>query len=187
MEARMNNVIRNKFIATTMILMLAISLASLPLPARERRGSDVVVTLTDGSKIKGELLAVKTDALLVFDRAAHQGMSIDLGQIAKVKVLKTFWGLTGMVFGFGLGTGIAKLTYDDSKCCGDQMEVGLIIMSLCTLAGGIFGAFKSMPIKITLAGESSLSAQQNLEKLKRHAREKDSTKPVDLENAENLK
>jgi hypothetical protein len=91
-----------------------------------------------------------------------------------------------MVFGFGVGTGIAKLTYTDSHCCSDQGEVALIIMSICILAGGIFGAVKSAPTKITLAGESSLSAQQNLEKLKRHAREKGSDKPLDLENAENL-
>jgi hypothetical protein len=183
MEARMNDLKRNKFIATTMLLVFVISLASLPLSAGERRGSDVVVTLTDGSKIKGELLAVKTGALLVFERAAHQGKSIDLGQVANVKVLKTFWGLTGMVFGFGLGTGIFKLTYDDSKCCGDQMGSSLIILAICTLAGGIFGALKSVPTQITLTGGSYQRTQQNLEKLKRYAREKDGTKPVDLENA----
>jgi hypothetical protein len=172
MEARMHTLIRNKFIAATLIFVLAVTLARMPLPATERQGSTVVVTLIDGSKVKGELLAVKTDALLVFDSAAHQGKNIDLGQIAKVKVLKTFWGLTGMVFGFGLGTGIAKLTYDDSKCCGDQMESSFIILAICTLVGGIFGTLKSVPTKITLTGESSLSVQQNLEKLKRHAREK---------------
>ena len=182
----MSNLIRNKFIATTLIFVLAITLASLPLPARERRGSDVVVILTDGSKIKGELLAVKTDALLVFDRAAHQGKRIDLGQVARVKVLKTFWGFTGMFFGFGLGTGIAKLTYDESEFYVPQMRVSLIIMAVCTLAGGIIGAVKSVPTKITLAGESSLSIQQNLEKLKRHARERESVAPGDLQNAERL-
>jgi hypothetical protein len=187
MEARMNDLKRNKFIATTMLLVFVISLASLPLSAGERRGSDVVVTLTDGSKIKGELLAVRTGALLVSERAAHQGRSIELRQVAKVKVLKTFWALTGMVFGFGVGfgaaVGIGKLSHDDSKCCGDQMGASLILMSIFTLAGGIFGALKSVPTQITLTGGSYQRTQQNLEKLKRYAREKDGTKPVDLENA----
>jgi hypothetical protein len=187
MEARMNKLIRNKFMATASIFVLAISLVSLPLPARERRGADVVVVLTDGSKVKGELLAVKTDALLIFDRAAYQGKRIDLGQIARVKVLKTFWGFTGMFFGFGLGTGIAKLTYDESEFYVHQMRVSLIIMAVCTLAGGIFGTVKSVPTQIALAGESSLGAQRNLEKLRRHAREKESAKPANLENGENPK
>jgi predicted membrane protein len=172
MEAGMNNFIRNKRIARTVIFVLAITLAGLPLPAGERRGSDVVVVLIDGSKVKGELLAVKTDALLIYDKNSFQGKSIDLGQIAKVKVLRTFWGLTGMVFGLGVGVGIARLTYDESEFYVHQMRTSLIIMAFCTLAGGIFGAVKSAPTKITLIGESSLNVQQNLEKLKRHAREK---------------
>jgi len=184
----MNNFIRNKFVAASLAFVLAISLVSLPLPARERRGSDVVVTLTDGSKIKGEMLAVKTDALLVFDRAAHQGKSIDLGQIARVKVLKTFWGLTGIVFGLGAGTGLLTLIPPSrSNFYVNEMKGRLKVMMIFTLAGGVFGAFKSVPTKITLAGESSLSVQQNLEKLRRYAREKGFAEPVDSENVENLK
>lgn len=180
----MNILLSKKFIATTLIFVLAITMARLPLPAKERRGSTVVVTLIDGSKVKGELLAVKTDALLVYDSAAHQGKSIELQQVAKVKVLKTFWAQTGLLVGLGVGTGIAKLTYDDSNFYVDEMRSSLIIMTIFTLAGVVFGAVKSVPKKISLTGESSQSVQKTLEKLRRYAREKDAEKPVDLETAQ---
>ncbi len=175
----MNNLIRNRFIATALIFVLAFTMVSLPLSARERRGSTVVVTLIDGSKVKGELLAVKTDALLVYGSAARQGKSIDLQQVAKVKILKTFWALTGIVFGMGAGTGLLTLIPPSrSNFYVDEMESRLIIMMIFTLAGGVFGAYKSFPKKITLTGESFRSVQQNLERLRRYAREKDSGKPA---------
>lgn len=183
----MNVLTSNKFIATTLIFMLAITVARLPLPAKERKGSTVVVTLIDGSKVKGELLAVKKDALLVYDSSARQGKSIDLRQIAKVKVLKTFWVLTGMVFGLGVGMGISKLTVNSNKT--DFHDIGnyLLLPFITTLSGVIIGASASLPKKISLIGESSQSVQQNLEQLKRYAREKDTEKPVDLEEVAKLK
>jgi hypothetical protein len=187
MEAKMNIFINNKFIATTLIFVLAITAASLPLPARERRGSDVVVTLIDGGKVKGELLSVKKDALLVYDNSSRQGKSIELQQVAKVKVLKTFWGLTGLVAGLGVGTGVAGLLHNDSNFYVDEMESSLMIMTLFSLAGMVYGIVKSAPKKIFLAGESSRSVQENLEKLRRYARERDPEKPTALGNATNLK
>lgn len=183
----MNVLKRDKFIATTLIFVLAISAASLPLPARERRGSDVVVTLIDGGKVKGELLSVKKDALLVYDNSSRQGKSIELQQVAKVKVLRTFWGLTGLVVGLGVGTGVAGLLHNDSNFYVDEMGSSLILMTLFSLAGMAFGIVKSAPKKISLTGESSQSVQENLEKLRRYARERDTEKPTAPESVTNLK
>ena len=50
----MDILLSTKLMKTTLIFVLAISLAHLPLPAKDRRGATVVVTLIDGSKVKGE-------------------------------------------------------------------------------------------------------------------------------------
>ena len=54
--------------------MIFLIWSSCPLKAAsERRGATVTVTLTDGNRVKGELLAVRTDFLLVYDRDARLG------------------------------------------------------------------------------------------------------------------
>lgn len=169
------NIFKNKkFIATTLIFVMVMALAGMPLPAKERRGSTVEVTMTDSSRIKGELLAVKTDALLIYDQDASQGKSIDLQQVDKVKILKKSKFLTGFAIGFGVLFGPCLCGYAQSHgegLLGLDMIFGLsAIPGLC---GGIIGALASADKKLSLAGASSQISQQNLDRLKRYAREQD--------------
>ena len=66
-----------KLIAST----LAVSLLVLPagLAAKEKRGADLVVAKIDGSKVSGELIAVKPDSLLLL--SAGMDLSIPLVDI----------------------------------------------------------------------------------------------------------
>jgi hypothetical protein len=54
----------------------------------------------------------------------------------------------------------------------------LFTIPAASLLGGIIGGIVSMPEKFSLPGESSRSLQQNLERLKRYAREQDIEKPT---------
>ena len=57
--------IMKKFTALCLILSLVMLYANLD--AKERRGAKLIVTKTDGQKIRGELITVKPNSLLFFD------------------------------------------------------------------------------------------------------------------------
>jgi len=167
------NIIKNKkTIATTLTFVLVMTLAGLPLPAKERRGSSVVVTMTAGrGVVKGELLAVKADTLLVYDQNANQGKSIDLKDVFQVKVLKKSKVGEGLLIGLGVGLVVAVISYDKTE---EFAGIGfLTIPPMAGLCGGLFGALSGIHEKFSLAGASSHTLHENLNRLKRYAREQD--------------
>lgn len=171
----MGNLKKNKIAAITLALVLFITLVRLPLPAKERRGATVKVIMTDGSLVKGELLAVKTDVLLLYDQNSRQGKSLDLQQVVQVKILNKTKVGEGVLIGLGVSVGLSALYWVISK--GHNKEDALLYLYLGTpktaLFGGLLGALAGIDKKFSLAGESFERFQQNLEQLKRYARERD--------------
>jgi hypothetical protein len=173
----MNIIQCNKIIVTALIFTMFVALANQPLPAKDRRGATVEVTMSDGSKVKGELLAVKADVLLVYDSAARQGKNIDLRQVTKVRVLKKSKFGEGLLIGLGVAVGMSVIIQSKKN------EFGFVftfigIGSQTALFGGIIGAVAGIDKKISLAGVSSQDILFNIEQLKRYAREQCAEKPA---------
>jgi hypothetical protein len=173
---------RKRNVAPSLAFVMVCVLASLTLAARERRGATVEATMADGNRVKGELLAVKSDALLVYDRDARLGKSLDLHQVAQVKVFKKPKVLAGITI--GICAGLAVSIYNLNKIeRGSLMPLVEIVGSFLPLpvamfGGGMLGGLFSIPQKISLAGVAPQCVQQNLERLKRHAREQEIEEPT---------
>jgi hypothetical protein len=161
---------RKRNVAPTLAFVMVCVLASLTLAAKGRLGSTVVV---------------KNDALLVYDRDARLGKSLDLQQVAQVKVFKKPKILAGITS--GICAGLAVSIYNLNKIeRGSLMPLVEIVGSFLPLpvvafGGGMLGGLFSIPQKISLAGVAPQSVQRNLERLKRHAREQDSEEPAEPE------
>jgi hypothetical protein len=156
-----------KLMAISLTFVMCMTLADLPLAAKERRGATVEVTMTDGRKVKGELLAVKADVLLIFDPNACQGRSLDLVQVNRVKILsKSKLGI-GMVIGCVFGLGLTMLD-TEGRIHGNT---SMTPVPIAGLIGGILGALAGLPTTFSQTGDVSRNLQQNLDVLKRHARE----------------
>jgi hypothetical protein len=170
--------------AIVIILMMLMALANLPLTAsNERRGSRVVVTQTDGNLVRGELLAVKADALLIYDQDSDQAKSIDLQQVTQVRLLKKSKFLTGFVIGAAVGLGYLifdlEILGNRGKRNTDFQEISYIIYPPFTgLVGGLLGTLTAMSANFSLVGESPERVQQNLERLKCYAREQEIQLPL---------
>ena len=169
---------RKRFVVATLTLVIFIASAVMPLSAaRERRGRSVEVTMADGNRIKGELLAVRSDFLLVYDRDARLGKSLDLQQVAQVMVHKQPKFLDGLAI--GLGIGLAASLYNLNKIDHESlMPIFEIVSSflplpVAGLSGGLLGALGGIPKKYSLAGAAPQIVQRNLARLKRFAREAD--------------
>jgi hypothetical protein len=176
-EAAMN-IFKNKhYTMVVVVIALFVLFIHMPLSAKERRGSTVVVTMTDGRIVRGELLAVKADALLIYN---YKGERLDLQQVAQVKVLKKLKPLEGLVIGFGAGVvvGVAMSVAIPHEHY--NVGIHLFLPPEIGCLGGIIGFFacNSNFRKFSLPGESIQSVQQNLERLKRYAREQEVEKPV---------
>jgi len=161
-----------KRIAVAVAFMMLIASLRLPLVARERRGATVEVTMVDGSKVRGELLAVKSDALVVHDPDSGRGWNIYLPLVAQVRIIRESKFLLGMVYGIGFGLGMTKYIKEDraglfyglNSAC-RVLAAGLI----CGFAGSAAGRDKNISMTVS----SIAIARQSLERLKRYAREQD--------------
>lgn len=93
-----------KFPKQALIIAIALLILLSPLPAKERRGADVLIRKIDGAEIRGELIAVKTNALLVL---SQEGRDVTVGseEIDSVKVIMKAHPWRGA--GIGLLVGIA--------------------------------------------------------------------------------
>jgi hypothetical protein len=159
--------------ALTFVMFMA--LAGLPLPAaKERRGSMVRVTMTDGSTVRGELLAIKGNSLIVYDPNAGQGMGIILEQVAQVKVLKEPKFLSGLGLGLILGLGYC---FHHCEILGHNEDYERMIYMYLppagALLGGIIGVHAGLTAYYDFDSTTPLSVQKNLQRLKRYARESD--------------
>ena len=86
-------------------LFLAFSLLGLSgtLMAGERRGATVVVQKNDGAQVKGELIAVKQNSILLLGSSSGTDVSLDVPDIETIRVLKKSRAWEGSGYGFLLG------------------------------------------------------------------------------------
>ena len=93
-----------KFIS--LFLVFSILLLSGNLYAK-KKGAKLVIQKTDGQKIKGELIAVKKDSLLLLGQESGADVSVDIRNIEMVKIKKSKT-LLGASLGFLAGVGVAR-------------------------------------------------------------------------------
>ena len=164
-------------LALAVALLMIIPASRLPLKAASsRKGSTVEVIMTDGRQVKGELLAVKADALLLYDEGSGKGERLDLLQVAQVKLFKKPKFLTGLLIGFGVGLGFSLFISRQGAPHDQGYYFGLAmcyVTPLTTLAGVLLNGLTGLNEKFSLAGASPRSARQDLKRLKRHAREQE--------------
>jgi len=166
-----------RIIAAALTLMMVMTVAGLPLQAKERRGSTVAVTMADGSQVQGELLAVKGHNLIIHDKSREQGFNVNIEQVAEIRIKKRsrfFPGLAiGLVAGMGIGSGIynAQAARDSDPCQLTPYAImSLIIPCVTAIVGGGVGAILSSPKKMPIERQTAADIEASLRYLQNHAR-----------------
>ena len=82
------------FLACFFCLMVSTNLA-----AKERRGAELTITTKNGPEVKGELIAVRVDSILLLDAASALDVSVAVADINLIRMktgsrilLDTIWG-----------------------------------------------------------------------------------------------
>jgi hypothetical protein len=157
---------KNSLVLAVTLLMIISSLHQPLAAARERRGSKVIVTLTlTRGTVTGELLAVKEDALLIYDHDAGRGQRIELQDIFQVRLVKKsrFWEGVGI----GLVSGFVLAVIQPDR---EGMSY-LLAPAFGGLIGGIVGSGNGIDKRFVLAGGAFKNMKDDHELLKCYSRE----------------
>jgi len=98
------------------VLFLVFSVISLygNLYANERRGAELVIQKIDGQQLKGELIAVKKDSLLLKESKSGVDVSVDVKDIRVITIKKKSKALLGAGLGLLAGIGLGAV-YGNAK------------------------------------------------------------------------
>ena len=180
------NPIDRKLIA--LFLVFSLMMLSANLYAKERRGAKLIITKKDGQQIEGELITVKPNSLLLLDRKSGADVSVDIGDVRVIRIVKKSKVLEGAGLGLLICGGIGALggfamgdtthrgwygsTYKSTRseeALGYGIMFGVIGLSIGALLGSSAGKDEAIPIE----GKPPAFIEFNLEKLRKKARIRD--------------
>ncbi len=158
-----------------LLFVFCLAVTSGDLIAKERQGADLLIQKKDGNKIRGELIAIKENSLLLLDTEGVD-ISVDTRDIKAITIVKKSKTLLGAGVGFLLGGIGGSLyattteTYDS-----DLRPLAFIVYGgggiiLGALIGGITGASAGKDKTIQIEGKSDPDIREILSKLRSKAR-----------------
>ena len=121
------------------VLLLAFSTLALSgnIFAKERKGANLFIQKKDGTQVKGELIAVKQNSLLLIERNSGADETVDIRKIGIIRIVKKSKTLAGCITGLFLG---AAVGYAVGYPHGYNENEFVIIRISKPLAGGIGAA-----------------------------------------------
>ena len=165
-----------KIVAVLLVFSLLLLSGSL---YAEKKGAELVVVKLDGKLAIGELITVKKDSLLLMEKESGADISVRVGDINKVTIIKKSKTLLGAGIGFLAGAGIGALggligwdtwswAPQDTKT---KYRVVAGVGAIVGLIGATVGALIMSDSKtIQIEGKSDSEIKQILEDLRKKAR-----------------
>jgi hypothetical protein len=167
------NPIRKKFMS--LFLVFSLVMLSVNLYSQERRGATLLITKKDYKQIRGELITVKPNSLLLLDIGGRD-VSVDISEIKIIKIVKKSKFLLGAGIGLLIGAGIGAIPFFRSGYWQISDDGGRALVGggvggfLGILIGGIFGLASGKDKTIQIEGRPPPSIEFILKKLSKKAR-----------------
>jgi hypothetical protein len=140
------------------------------------KGAEIIVHKRGGVKVRGELIAVKENSLLLMERESGNDVSVDVKEVRTVVIKKKpklnygFFG--GLLVGGALGGYLGTTMYGPGEEALAVMLGALGAVTFATLGGFIFGSASSGET-IYFYGKSDTEIHDTLKRLRDMARVKD--------------
>lgn len=163
---------------TALFLVLSILALSENMYA-EKKGANLIIQRVDRIRVRGELIAVKKDSLLLLERESVAGVTVDIGDIEVIKIVRgsrvLVGGITGLLFGGVIGFLIGYPQGDEGGfVIVSKPQAGAIGAAIggvsCALFGAGIGAAVGEYKTIQVEGKSDVEIQRILEYLRKKAR-----------------
>jgi len=156
-----------------LFLVFSILTLSGNIFTKERKGAALIIQKKDGQQVRGELIAVKQNSLLLLDTDGID-VSVIIEDIKVITVLKKFTSSKGALYGFLIGGVIgAALGYTADPDTPPGRGTTAAIFGLSAgLLGTLIGVAAGVNDKIQIEDKSDSEIQEILEKLRKKARVK---------------
>jgi hypothetical protein len=144
----------------------------------EKKGADLIILKIDGTQVRGELIAVKKNSLLILERYSGSDVSVGIMDIQGI-IIKKSKPLLGASLGFLTGVGVGALGteigWDFLSWAPNDTKTKYRIMAwigvICGLLGALIGkAIADDSETFTFEGKSDLEINRTLEYLRENAR-----------------
>ena len=169
-----------------LFLAFSLMMLSVNLYAKERRGAKLIITKKNGQQIRGELITVKPNSLLLLDTEGKD-VSVDIADIKVIRIVKKSKFLQSLGMGVLIGAGGGVLLgfamgdpeylstgWDFSLTAEQKALVFGILLGIIGLCSGVIAGLKSGKDKtILVEGMTDLEIQKTLDKLRKKARIRD--------------
>ena len=147
---------------------------------REKHGATLLIKKNDGQQIRGELITVKPNSLLLLNTDGKD-VSVKIEEIKTIIVVKKSKAGTGVLIGLLIGGGGGALYwFKAARGAGlgdDAASAALLFGSVTAVVGGIigglFGAAAGDDETIQIEGMTDLEIREALDKLRKKARIRD--------------
>ena len=166
---------KNKVLVLGVVFSLLI--CSENIMAKERRGTELMITKTDGQQIAGELIAVKPSSLLLLDPKTGADVSIEIEDIAVIKITKKSKAWIGGAFGFAVGSlaGMSIGAFIDGIdevriSFGGFISIVAFFGVISAITGVLIGAILGTDKTIQIEGSSPEEIEAVLEELRSQSR-----------------
>lgn len=166
-----------------MILFL-VFLLLVPLDlmsGKRKKGAKLVVYKIEGREVRGELLQVKMDSLLLMESPTSTGITINIDEMREIKIIRKSKFRKGAGIGYGISSfylGYSVLDYLKSEDEGDNVVAFLFCTAIYTavvgtaaaLISGFFGSYASIDRTFKIAGKKKHEIDDILKELNLMAR-----------------
>jgi len=96
-----------KFIA--LFLVFSILALSGNMFAKERKGADLIIQKKYGQQVRGELIAVKENSLLLLGRESGVDVTVDIDNVKVITIVGKSKASGGAVLGLLIGAGVGAI------------------------------------------------------------------------------
>lgn len=159
---------------TAAALILTIFGLPVSLEAARYRGAALIITLLNGSQVRGELIAVKPASLLLLG-LDYKDTSVAIADVATIRIVRRSQAWQGLLYGFlpgAVGGAILGAIRDDEDWAAvAAVYFGALFGAATGLVGTVVGMAAGMDTEFALAGLSDAETDQILDRLNRQARE----------------
>jgi hypothetical protein len=161
-----------------LFLVISLLIFSMTLTAKERRGSEVVVHFKDGQQVRGELIAVKQNSLLLKESEKGTDVSVEVSEIKVIIIVKKskavtgaiVGGVVGVIGGVALGYASEYSEYGEIAHPSTLVKAGLFLGAVCAIAGMLVGIPLGIDQTVQIEGKTDPDINKLLEDLRKKAR-----------------
>ena len=145
----------------------------------QKPGAKLVIQKKDGEQIRGELIAVKKDSLLLKDSQTGADVAVDITETETIKIVRKskagkgalYGGLITFFIGYGIGVFMDEEGGDDDIPAPlTAIIFGAIVAPIGILLGAFIGIYAGTDKTIQIKGKSEAEIKSILDDLRKKAK-----------------